>query len=250
VKKTPLIISLLWVTIILSQTTLSQAAQTIVAVAANFTDPAKEIAEIFKQKTGHEASLSFGATGNFYNQIQQGAPFEIFLAADSRRPQLTIEEGFGVQGTNFTYAIGTLVLWSAQEAKINDETILQDSSIAHISYANPQAAPYGKAAIETLEHLDMLETVKDKLVEGQNIAQAFQFAKTGNAEIGFVALSQVVNEGGSRWVVPQDYYSPINQDAVLLKNGADNEAALAFLDFLKTQEALAIIKKYGYGITQ
>jgi len=242
-KKFSLIVGLLFSTI-----TLSQAAETTIAVAANFTDPAKEIAEIFKQKTGHEATLSFGATGNFYNQIKEGAPFEIFLAADSRRPKLAIEEGFGVEGTSFTYAVGTLVLWSSEDGKIKDESSLKDASIAHIAYANPEAAPYGKAAIETLTSLGVLDEVKDRLVEGQNIAQAFQFVKTGNAEIGFVALSQVVNEGGSSWVVPQQHYSPIAQDAVLLKTGADNEAAQAFLDFLKTDDALTIIKKYGYGI--
>jgi len=245
VKKITLIISLLWAT-----TSLSQAAETNVAVAANFTDPAKEIAEIFKQKTGHEAELSFGATGNFYNQIKEGAPFDVFLAADSRRPKLAIEEGFGVEGTSFTYAIGTLVLWSSEEGKIDGEQSLKQADITHIAYANPDAAPYGKAAVETLEHLGLFAAVKDKLVEGQNIAQAFQFVKTGNAEIGFVALSQVVNEGGSRWVIPQDYYDPITQDAVLLKVGAENEAARAFLDFLKTDEALTIIKKYGYGTAQ
>jgi len=236
--------------ILLSSTILAQAAETVVAVAANFTDPAKEIAEIFKQKTGHEAELSFGATGNFYNQIKEGAPFEVFLAADSKRPKLAIEEGFGVEGTSFTYAVGTLVLWSSEEGKIKDESALKDTSIAHISYANPEAAPYGKAAVETLTNLGLFEEVKARLVEGQNIAQAFQFVKTGNAEIGFVALSQVVNEGGSRWDIPQNYYNPIAQDAVLLKAGADNEAAKAFLDFLKTDDALAIIKKYGYGIAQ
>jgi len=231
----------------LSATTLSQAAETIVAVAANFTDPAKEIAELFKEKTGHEASLSFGATGNFYNQIKEGAPFEVFLAADTKRPKLAIEEGFGLEGSSFTYAVGTLVLWSSEEGRIKDETILKDTSIAHIAHANPKAAPYGKAAIESLESLNILEEIKPRLVEGQNIAQAFQFVKTGNAEIGFVALSQVVNEGGSQWIIPQNYYSPIAQDAVLLKNGVDNEAARAFLDFLQTDDALEIIKKYGYG---
>jgi len=244
-KKIILLISLL-----LSTTAASMAAETIIAVAANFTEPAKEIVEIFKKKTGHEASLSFGATGNFYNQIREGAPFEVFLAADSKRPQLAIEEGFGVTGSNFTYAVGTLVLWSAEGGKATGESSLKDSSIAHIAHANPQAAPYGKAAMETLEKLGILEEIAPRLVEGQNIAQALQFVKTGNAEIGFVALSQVVDEGGSKWVIPQDYYSPITQDAVLLKTGENNEAAQAFLDFLKTDDALAIIKKYGYGVAQ
>jgi len=224
-----------------------QAAQTIIAVAANFTDPAKEIAEIFQQKTGHEAELSFGATGNFYNQIREGAPFEVFLAADGARPKLAVEEGFGVEGSNFTYAIGTLVLWSAKEGVIEDETSLADEKrVFNLAYANPQAAPYGKAAIETLESLGMHKELADRLVEGQNIAQAFQFVKTGNASAGFVALSQVIHEGGSRWIVPQEHYRPIKQDAVLLKNGENNEAARAFLDFLKTEDALRIIEKYGY----
>jgi len=244
-KKFSLIIGFL-----LGSTIWAQAGETMVAVAANFTDPAKEIAAIFKEKTGHEAVLSFGATGSFYNQIREGAPFEVFLAADNKRPQLAIEEGFGVEGTNFTYAVGTLVLWSAQEGKVRDESSLTDASIAHIAFANPEAAPYGKAAIETLESLELLDAVKPRLVEGQNIAQAFQFVKTGNAEMGFVALSQVVHEGGSHWLVPQDYYRPIAQEGVLLKTGADSVAAQAFLDFLKTPEALAIIKKYGYGIAE
>jgi len=229
----------------------THAAQTIVAVAANFTEPAKEIAEIFKQKTGHEAELSFGATGNFYNQIRENAPFEVFFAADSARPQLAIDEGFGVEGSNFTYAIGTLVLWSADEGLMKEENVLFNRErVRHIAHANPQAAPYGKAAIEALKNLGLYEKLKDILVEGQNIAQAFQFVKTGNAEIGFVALSQVINEGGAILVVAQEHYSPIKQDAVLLKAGEENEAARAFLDFLKSEEALQIIKKYGYRTEQ
>jgi len=224
-----------------------QAGETIVAVAANFTDPAREIADIFQQKTGHKASLSFGATGSFYNQIREGAPFDIFLAADSARPQLAIEEGFGLEGSRFTYAIGSLVLWSGQEGLIKDETILKDPRISHIAHANPQAAPYGKAAMETLASLGLGQEVASHLVEGQNIAQAFQFVKTGNAEIGFVARSQIIGEGGSQWLVPQHHYSPIRQDAVLLKNGENNEAAHAFLDFLKGEDSLEIIEKYGYG---
>lgn len=241
--------SLLISAALLASTTLASAGETIVAVAANFTEPVKEIAETFHQKTGHTATLSFGATGNFYTQIKNGAPFEIFLAADDERPTLSVKEGYGVEGTQFTYAIGTLVLWSAKDGVVNGPETLSNSAIKHIAYCNPAAAPYGKAAVETMQALKVFDTVKPKLVEGQNISQAYQFTKTGNAEIGFVALSQVIKEeGGSSWVVPQDYYEPIRQDAVLLKTGAENEAAKAFIDFLKGPEAAEIIKKYGYSL--
>ncbi|MHC5306041.1 molybdate ABC transporter substrate-binding protein [Bartonella sp. LJL80] len=235
--------------IFLAGTSLGYAGETVVAVAANFTEPVKEIAEQFKEKTGHTATLSFGATGNFYNQIKNGAPFEVFLAADTERPTKTVEEGYGVKGTQFTYAIGTLVLWSSKPDLIKGPETLTDASIKHISFCNPDAAPYGKASVETMDALKVHDEIKPKLVEGQNISQAFQFVKTGNAEIGFVALSQVINEkGGSQWIVPQQYYNPIKQDAVLLKTGENNEAAKAFLEFLKGPESAAIIKKYGYAL--
>lgn len=237
--------------ILLTSVAWANAGETVVAVAANFTEPVKEIAEQFKEKTGHTATLSFGATGNFYNQIKNGAPFEVFLAADTARPTKTVEEGYAVKGTEFTYAIGTLVLWSSKEGLVKGEETLTDKAINHISYCNPDAAPYGKASVETMQSLKISDKIKDKLVEGQNISQAYQFVKTGNAEIGFVALSQVINEkGGSSWVVPQKYYNPIRQDAVLLKTGEKNEAAKAFMDFLKGPEAATIIKKYGYALPE
>ncbi|UXN02979.1 molybdate ABC transporter substrate-binding protein [Bartonella sp. HY406] len=235
--------------LLLGSTALANAEKTSVAVAANFTDPATEISALFKEKTGHEAELAFGATGNFYNQITQGAPFDVFLAADDSRPALAVKEGYGVENSVFTYAIGTLVLWSSKPDLIKDADSLKDASINHIAFANAKAAPYGKAAIEAMEKLGVYDSLKPKLVEGQNISQTFQFAKTGNAEAGFVALSQVINEkGGSQWIVPQEYYNPIRQDAVLLKNGEKNEAAKAFIEFLKTPEAHEIIKKYGYQL--
>lgn len=237
--------------ILLTSVAWANAGETVVAVAANFTEPVKEIAEQFKEKTGHTATLSFGATGNFYNQIKNGAPFEVFLAADTARPTKTVEEGYAVKGTEFTYAIGTLVLWSSKEGLVKGEETLTDKAINHISYCNPDAAPYGKASVETMQSLKISDKIKSKLVEGQNISQAYQFVKTGNAEIGFVALSQVINEkGGSSWVVPQKYYNPIRQDAVLLKTGEKNEAAKAFMDFLKGPEAATIIKKYGYALPE
>ena len=225
----------------------SHAAQTNVAVAANFTDAAKEIAAGFKQKTGHEAVLSFGASGAFYTQITQGAPFQIMLSADAERPTKLIADGLGVAESRFTYAVGKLVLWSKNADLVKGEATLTSATFAKLSICNPVAAPYGAAAVQTMQSLKLYDTLKPKLVEGADITQAFQFVESGNAEVGFVALSQLTNRTGSRWMVPQNLYQPIRQDAVLLKKGADNPAATAFLAFLKGPEAHAIIEKYGYG---
>jgi len=225
------------------------AAQTNVAVAANFTEPAKEIAAAFRQKTGHEAVLSFGSSGQFYTQIVQDAPFQIFLSADDERPKKLVSDGLGVAESRFTYAIGKLVLWSKLPDLVNGETTLKAGKFAKLSIANPTAAPYGAAAVETMKALGVYDALAPKIVQGNSIAQAFQFIDTANAELGFVALSQLVgNTGGSRWLVPQDLYTPILQDAVLLKKGASNEAATAFMAFLKGPEARSVIEKYGYGL--
>jgi molybdate transport system substrate-binding protein len=224
------------------------AGQTHVAVAANFTDAAKEIAAAFKQRTGHEAVLSFGSTGQLYNQITQDAPFEILLAADEERPKKLAEENLSVPESRFTYAIGKLVLWSKSRDLVRGEEALRAGSFAKLAIANPTAAPYGAAAIETLKALGLYDALRSKIVQGNNIAQAFAFIDTGNAELGFIALSQVIgNAGGSRWLVPQDLYTPIRQDAVLLRKGASNPAAAAFIAFLKGAEARAIIERYGYA---
>ncbi|MFT0879670.1 Molybdate-binding protein ModA [Rhodopseudomonas palustris] len=221
-----------------------------VAVAANFTEPVKEIAAAFKAKTGHEVVLSFGASGQFYTQITQDAPFEVFLSADSARPKKLAEEGLGVKDSVFTYAVGKLVLWSKSPGVVKGEETLKQASIAKVSICNPAAAPYGAAAVETMQALKLYDDLKPKLVEGANITQAYQFVQTGNAEIGFVALSQVIGDkDGSRWMVPQNLYKPITQDAVLLKKGEANAAAKAFLDFLKGPESRAIIEKFGYEVT-
>jgi molybdate transport system substrate-binding protein len=220
-----------------------------IAVAANFTEPVKEIAAAFKAKTGHELVLSFGASGQFFTQITQDAPFEVFLSADSARPKKLADEGFGVKGTVFTYAVGKLVLWSKSPGVVKGEETLKQASIAKVSICNPAAAPYGAAAVQTMQSLKLYDDLKPKLVEGANITQAYQFVQTGNAEIGFVALSQVISDkDGSRWMVPQDLYKPITQDAVLLKKGENSAAAKAFLDFLKGPEASAIIEKFGYEV--
>lgn len=225
----------------------ARAAQTNVAVAANFTDAAKEIAAAFRQNTGHEAVLSFGASGQFFTQITQGAPFQVFLSADVARPRKLVEEGLAVPDSRFTYAIGKLVLWSKTSGLVKGEETLKAASFNKLSICNPVAAPYGAAAVEAMKTLKVYEALQPKLVEGATITQAYQFVETGNAEVGFVALSQLTRgDAGSRWVVPQELYDPIRQDAVLLKSGADNQAARAFIVFLRGPEARAIIEKYGY----
>ncbi len=227
----------------------AMAAQVNVAVAANFTDAAKEIATAFKAKTGHDASLSFGSTGQLYTQITQEAPFQVFVSADEARPKKAIEDGFGVADSLFTYAIGKLVLWSKNPDLIKGPETLQSGVFTKLAYCNPVGAPYGAAAVETLKALNLYDRLQSKLVQGENISQAFQFVDTGNAELGFVALSQVAkNAVGSRWVVPQNLYTPIRQDAVLLKNAVNNEAAIAFMSFLKGPQAQLIIEKFGYAV--
>ncbi len=225
------------------------AGQTNVAVAANFTEPAKEIAALFKQKTGDEALLSFGASGPFFTQITHDAPFQVFLSADEQRPKAAVEQGFAVKGSAFTYAIGKLVLWSRVVDVSNGEEALKIGGFAKLSIANPAGAPYGAAAIETMKALGVYDALAPKIVHGNSIAQAFQFVDTKNAEVGFVALSQLKGvTDGTRWVVPQNLYAPIRQDAVLLKKGENDEASKAFGEFLKGPEARAVIEKFGYGL--
>lgn len=225
------------------------AAETQVAVAANFTEPATEIATLFAEKTGHVATLSFGASGQILTQIAQGAPFEVFLSADAARPAKAVEDGLAVAGSVFTYAIGALVLWSADPGRAPGPETLAEGDFQHLAIADPKSAPYGQAAIETLTRLGLYERLAPKIVQGTNISQAQQFVETGNAEFGFVALAQVVRSGGgSRWDVPPDLHAPIRQDAALLKTGEGNAAARAFLDFLKGPEARAVITSFGYAV--
>ena len=227
----------------------AQAGVTHVAVAANFTEPAKEIAALFKQKTGHEAVLIFGASGAFFTQITHSAPFEVFLSADAERPQAAIDGGFAVPDSLFTYAIGKLVLWSRVVDVTDGEAALKAGQFQKLSIANPVAAPYGTAAVETMKALGVYDALQPKIVQGNSIAQAFQFVDTRNAEVGFVALSQLHGvTAGTRWEVPPNLHAPIRQDAVLLKTGADSEASKAFLAFLKGPEARAIIEQFGYAL--
>jgi len=228
-------------------TSHADAAQTHVAVAANFTDASKEIAAAFQKKTGHEAVLSFGSSGQFVTQITQDAPFEIFLSADDERPKKLVSQGLGVPGSEFTYAVGKLVLWSKQADTVKGEETLKDAKFSKLSICDPVAAPYGAAAVETMKSLKLYDALKPKFVVGADITQAYQFVETSNAEVGFVALSQLAGKSeGSRWMVPQDLYQPITQGAVLLKKGEKNPAARAFIEFLKGPEAKVIIEKYGY----
>jgi molybdate ABC transporter, periplasmic molybdate-binding protein len=228
------------------------AAEVHVAVAANFTAPAKDLAPMFEKKTGHKLVLSFGSTGMFYGQIKNGAEYDVLLAADAKTPAKALKEGYGVAGTSFTYAVGKLVLWSSDAGKIKDGAkLLASGDFNKCSVANPKLAPYGQAAYETLTSLKLLDKVSPKFVEGDNIGKAFNFVKTANADIGFVALSQVYKNGkltgGSGWIVPADMYGKIAQDAVLLKQGKNQDAAREFLEFLKGPEAAKVKSDYGYG---
>ncbi len=227
------------------------AASVSVAVAANFTAPARELAADFQHATGDTLQLSFGSSGQFAAQITQGAPFEVFLSADAARPEKLAKMGLGAPGSVFTYATGKLVLWSAVPGLVDDQgKVLRAGKFAHIAIANPQAAPYGAAAIETMRKLGVYAALAPKFVTGESINQTYQFVATGNAELGFVALSQVIKaHKGSAWRVPQSLYTPIAQDAVLLKPGENDPAARAFMAYLKSPAALAVIRAYGYATT-
>ena len=229
----------------------AHAEEVQVAVASNFTAPIQAIAADFEKDTGHKLIAAYGATGQFYTQIKNGAPFEVFLAADDTTPAKLESEGDTVKGSRFTYAIGTLALWSAKDNYVDAKgQVLRDNAFQHLSIANPKAAPYGFAATQVLDKMGLANQVKGKIVEGQNITQAYQFVSTGNAELGFVALSQVFKDGklasGSAWIVPAELHDPIKQDAVILGKGRDNPAAKALMHYLKGPKAAAIIQAYGY----
>ena len=238
---------------VLAGASLAQAEQVSVAVAANFTAPMNAIAAEFEKDTGHQAVLSFGSTGRFYAQIKNGAPFQVFLAADDTTPAKLEQEGLAIAGSRFTYAVGTLVLWSASEGGVDaDGEVLKNNRFKKIAVANPKLAPYGKAAVEVLTGMGLMDAVEPKFVLGENIAQTYQFASTGNAELGFVALSQVMKDGkitsGSAWIVPGTMHAPIRQDAVIVSHGKGNAAAEALMQYLRGDKATAIIRAYGYAI--
>ncbi len=228
-----------------------QAAEVAVAVASNFTAPMQRIAADFERDTGHKATLSFGATGKFYAQISHGAPFEVLLSADDETPARLENEGHAVKGSRFTYAIGRLVLWSPQPGRGDTQgAVLAKADFNRLAIANPKTAPYGAAAIEALTQLGELTRLQGRFVQGENIAQTHQFVSTGNAELGFVARSQVFKDGqltgGSAWIVPAKLHSPIRQDAVILNKGRANPAAEALMQYLRGDKAKAALRAFGY----
>ncbi len=244
--------ALLWGVVLAVAANAASATEVQVAVAANFATPMKIIAADFEQDTGYKVALSFGATGKFYVQIKNGAPFDILLAADDKTPYRIEQEKLGIQGSRFTYAVGRLALWSARPGYVDDRgQVLKTGRFRHIALANPLLAPYGVAAVQVLTGLGLMHALQPELVQGEDIAQTYQFVSTGNAELGFVALSQVYWDGkfknGSGWIVPATLYSLIRQDAVLLTKGKANPAAAALLKYLKSDKSRTIIKAYGYG---
>ena len=233
----------------------SWSATVLVAVAANFSKPMAEIVSQFEKATGHSVKLSFGSSGKFVSQLENGGPFEVLLSADEKGPEKLEQAGLTVPNTRFVYALGKLVLWSSKPNFVDDKgKILMTSNFKHLALADPKVAPYGAAAIDVLKKMKLLEKLQPLFVQGENIAQTYQFISTANAELGFLALSQVIENGkiagGSSWIIPDNLHAPIRQGAVLMKIGAENPAAHALIDYLKSIPALAIIKKYGYDLAK
>jgi molybdate transport system substrate-binding protein len=231
----------------------AHAGQVLVAVAANFAAPMQKIAAAFEASTLHTIKLSIGSTGGIYAQVRNGAPYDVFLAADDETPARLQAEGFAVRGSRFTYARGRLVLWSANPALVDAKgDVLARGAFDKIAIADPKLAPYGTAAVETMQRIGVYDKLRPKIVQGANIGQAFQFVTSGSAPLGFVALSQVMTDGrimkGSAWVVPLDLHSPLRQDAVVLTRGAANPAAADLADFLRSEKARGIIRAYGYEL--
>jgi molybdate transport system substrate-binding protein len=248
-----LILRVVFMLVLLLAAFAANADEVEVAVAANFSAPMQKIVALFEKDSGHQASLAFGATGKLYAQIVNGAPFDLLLAADDETPARIEKAGLGVAGSRFTYAIGKLVLWSADPARVDGAgAVLRAGNFRHLALANPKTAPYGAAAIEALTRLGILAELQPRLVQGESIGQAHQFVLSGNAELGFVALAQVHQDGklvsGSMCAVPANLYDPIRQDAVLLVKGRNKPAALALLAFLKGDKARAVIRSYGYDL--
>ncbi|MEH6649101.1 MAG: molybdate ABC transporter substrate-binding protein [Motiliproteus sp.] len=247
---------LILITCLLLLSASASAGQLLIAVAANFTGASRALVQQFQAQTGHRVRVSFGSTGKLYAQIENGAPFELYLAADSKHPQRAIEQGLAVADSRFTYAKGQLVLWSAKSQRFDDaEALLHAGTFARLALANPQTAPYGLAAQQVLQRLQLWSPLRSKLVQGDSIAQTFQFTATGNADIGFIARAQLhswransANKPGTAWMIPASYYDPIEQQAVLLNRGVDNPVAQQFLNFLKGEQGRRIISDFGYPL--
>ena len=229
----------------------AQADEVRVAVAANFATPLKTLAAEFEKESGHTLALSAGASGKLYAQIKSGAPFDVFLSADDETPSRLEKEGDAVSGSRFTYAVGRLVLWSAQPNTVDAQgAVLKTGNFKHLALAAPHLAPYGAAAVQTLTQLGLLAALQPRFVQGESIGQTYSFVGSGNAELGFVALSQVFENGkiskGSGWIVPASLHEPLRQDAVLLVRARDKVAARALLTFLKSEKARGLIRAFGY----
>jgi molybdate transport system substrate-binding protein len=230
----------------------ASSAEVSVAVAANFSGPLDKLAAAFEKETGHHLLISSGSSGKLYVQIKAGAPFEVMLSADSERPLRLEKEGAAVAGSRFTYAIGRLVLWSKEPGLVDSAgAVLAGGGFRHLAVPSPENAPYGAAARQVLQGMDLWQKLAPRIVQGEDIGQTYQFVATGNAELGFVALSQIRAAGkpqGSLWIVPAERYRPIEQQAVLLARGKDDPAARAFLEFLRSAPARALIQEFGYGL--
>lgn len=231
------------------------AAEAIVAVATNFSECAEMLRLEFEADNGHDLTLSAGSTGKLYAQVMNGAPYAAFLSADGERPALLEESGTGVSGSRFVYAKGRIALWTTEEERVGDKVwqdILREGEFGSLAIANPALAPYGLAARQALRSLDLWEAVQDRVVMGENVGQTYALVATGNAELGFVALSSLMSrrheDRGRYWTVPGHLHQPVAQEAVLLQRGANNAAAIAFLDYLKTDAAGSIIESFGYGL--
>jgi molybdate transport system substrate-binding protein len=244
--------SLLSMVLVILVVTPALAEQVLVAVAANFVPPFREVATEFEKMTGHNVQIAAGSSGNFYAQIKNGAPFDVFFSADNERPKLLEDEGLGVKGSRFTYAIGRLVLWSPDPDLVKGEDTLRSQKFKHLAVANPKTAPYGVAAMRAMQKLGVWESVQPRIVLGENIGQTMGFIESGNAELGFLALSQVMDPKikgkGGRWDVPNDFHDPIQQDVILLAKGKENPAAKALMEFVGRSQATAIIERYGYEL--
>jgi molybdate transport system substrate-binding protein len=228
------------------------AEQVLVAVAANFVPPFREIAIEFEAATGHTVRVAAGSSGNFYSQIKNGAPFDVFFSADMDHPKRLEDEGLGVKDSRVTYAIGRVVLWSPNADLIKGEETLRSNNFKRLAIANPKTAPYGLAAMQAMQTLDLWESVQPKIVMGENLGQTMGFIESGNADLGFVALSQVLDPKikgrGSRWDVPTHLHEPIKQDVIVLTKGKDNPAARALLAFVNSPRVQTIIERYGYKL--
>ena len=240
-------------TLLLSGVPCAQAAQAQVAVAANFAEPIKAIAAVLEKTTGHTLQITVGSTGKLYAHIKNGAPFDVLLSADTQTPEALEQEGLAQRGSRFTYATGKLVLWSADAKRVDAHgDILKSPALGKIAYANPRLAPYGASAVEVMDKLGLSAGLTPKLVQGESIGQAYTFAYSGNADVGFLALSQVLEGGklksGSMWLIPQTLYTPIRQDAVVLQRAAGNEAAQALVKLLKSQRIKDLIRSFGYEL--